>query len=61
MSMFKVMYKKINSNGKIIEFSDDSIFFSTKKDAQKFVNRMRYQAKKEGYIISAYIFEFENN
>lgn len=61
MSMFKVMYKKINSNGKTIEFSDDSIFFPTKKDAQKFVSRLRYQAKKEGYTISAYIFEFENN
>ena len=59
--MFKVMYKKLDSSGRIIECSDDSIFFPTKKDAQKFVNRIRYQAKKNGYTISAYIFEFENN
>lgn len=55
------MYKKIDSSGRIIEFSDDSIFFPTKKDAQKFVNRMRYQAKKDGYTISAYIFEFKGD
>ena len=59
--MFKVLYKKLDSGGRIIECSDNSIFFPTKEDAQKFVNRIRYQAKKDGYTISAYIFEFENN
>lgn len=59
--MFKVLYKKLDSDGRIIECSDDSILFPTKKDAQNFVNRLKHQAKKDGYIISANIFEFKNN
>ena len=59
--MFKVLYRKLDSGGRIIESSDDSIFFPNKKDAQKFINRLKHQAKKDDCIISADIFEFENN
>lgn len=57
--MYKVVYKIIDkTSGKILNFSDDNIFFPTKEKGQRFIRRIK-RNKQPNEIISAMIFEVE--
>ena len=59
--MFLVKWHKINTKtNRIIERSDNETYFETRKDAQNFVNRLKYANKKEPNIkLSTFIFEYK--
>lgn len=59
--MFLVKWHKVNTKtNQIIERSDNETYFETRKDAQNFINRLKYANKKEQDIkLSTFIFEFK--
>lgn len=59
--MFLVKWHKVNMKTyQLVETSDNETYFETRRDAQNFVNRLKYANKKEPDIkLSTFIFEFK--
>ena len=59
--MYKVIYKIIDKDsGKILYMSDEDILFPTKEEGQRFIRRIK-RNKQPNEIISAMVFEIEEN